>query len=105
VIRPLHDWLLVEVEPEKAVYHFTSIVRVSKDPVSMGRVLAVGPGRYYIDKYVPTTVKAGDRVAFLTALTETGEGRSIGHVIMEDQALIRESDVLMVVEAGVEVTK
>jgi co-chaperonin GroES (HSP10) len=105
VIRPLNDWLLVEVEPGKPTYGSTSIVKVSDDPISLGRVLAVGTGRHYTDKFVPTVVKVGERVAFLTALTETGQGKSIGHVIMGNQALIRETDVLVVVEGKVEITK
>lgn len=105
MIRPLHDWLLVEVEPGKPTFGSSSIVRVVDDPISVGKVLAVGPGRMYADRYVPTTVKVGERVAFLTALTETGQGKSIGHVIAENQALIRETDVLVVVEGKVEITK
>ena len=105
MIRPLHDWLLVEVEPGKKTFGSSSIVRVVGDPVSTGKIIAAGPGRHYIDKFVPTQVKVGERVAFLTALTETGQGKSIGHVIAENQALIRETDVLVVVEGKVEITK
>lgn len=105
MIRPLNDWLLVEVEPGKTTFGSTSIVRVADDPISLGRVLAVGPGRHYTDKFVPTVVKVGERVAFLTALTETGQGKSIGHVVADNQALIRETDVLVVVEGNVEISK
>jgi co-chaperonin GroES (HSP10) len=105
VIQPLHDWLLVEVEPSKATFGSSSIVRVVGDPISMGKVLAVGKGRHYIDKFVPTQITVGERVAFLTALTETGQGKAVGHVIAKNQALIRETDILMVVEGKVEITK
>lgn len=105
MIQPLHDWLLVEVEPSKTTFGSSSIVRVVGDPVSTGKVLAVGKGRHYVDKFVPTQVKVGERVAFLTSLTETGQGKAIGHVIKDNQALIRETDILVVVEGKVEITK
>lgn len=105
MIRPLNDYVLVEMEDAKPTYGSSSIVRVETEPVRIGKVLAVGPGKQYSDKYVPTVVKPGDRVAFLMALTETGQGKSNADFISDTQALIREPDVLMIVEGNVEVTK
>lgn len=103
-LRPLHDWLLVELEPSKETVGSGIIVRVGENPVRFGKVLAVGPGRRYQDKYVPTSVEVGERVVFFIASTDTMSGRMITHQLPDNQRLIRETDVLFVTDEDIEVS-
>jgi co-chaperonin GroES (HSP10) len=101
-LRPLHDYMLVQLEPVK---EFTrGIIRVAPEPVRLARVVRVGPGRHYIDgKFVPTTVEPGDRIAFLQAVTETQQGKQLHWIMPDNHELIRETDVLFVIPPGTEV--
>ncbi len=104
-LRPLHDWLLVELEPQKETFEGSIIVRVSDSPIRIGKVLAAGPGRYYVDKFVPTEVEVGERVVFLIAAADTRSGQALHHHLPDNQRLIRETDVLFVTSEVVEVAK
>lgn len=103
MIKPLHDLILVELEEPEETYSNTSIVRVGDEPVRIGKVLAAGPGRRYQDKFVPTELKVGDRVAFFIAATECGSGPQVNYQLGGNKRLIRENDVLVVVEGKVKV--
>ncbi len=101
-MRPLNDWVLVELEPVKETTR-GGIIKVAPEPIRTARVLAVGSGKQYPDLFVPTVVKVGERVAFFAAATDTKQGRQVGYVLPENQELIRETDILMVVEGDVEI--
>jgi hypothetical protein len=45
-------------------------------------------------------VQVGDRVVFAAALLDTKQGKSVAHVLADDEALIRETDVLLVIPQG-----
>jgi co-chaperonin GroES (HSP10) len=105
VLRLLNDVILVRLEPRKEKTP-GGIVKTSIDPVWIGEALMVGPGRQFKDKYVPMDVKVGDRVAFLAAATDSHRpGLALQDHLDEDQRLIRQSDVLFVVEGEVEISK
>lgn len=109
-VRPLHDYILVELEPEKRVTKSGLIIpQTSKNPVSVGKVIRTGPGRLWKTKsgrhiFWEVRVKAGDRVIFFTANLETGQGKRISYILPENQELIPETAILGVVEGDVEVT-
>jgi co-chaperonin GroES (HSP10) len=103
MLKPLHDFALVEMEEQAELYDNSSIVRVGDNPVRIAKVLAVGPGRTYQDRFVPTVLAVGDRVAFFVASTECGSGPSISYRLGDRQRLIRETDVLVVVDGAVSV--
>lgn len=103
-VRPLNDWVLIELEGQDETYENTSIVRVGDNPVRVGKVLAVGPGRQYPDKYVATVLKPGERVAFFIAATECGSGPSINYHLGDNKRMIREPDVLVVLDGKASVT-
>jgi len=106
MIRPLHDWLLVELEPERKTFYKIDIFKVSDlDPIRSGYIRAVGPGRQFKEKFVATEVKVGERVAFMIAGTQTKVGKQLGFILPENQVLIRETDILAVIEEGVEVSR
>ncbi len=103
-LRPLSDWLLVELEPQEKKYG--DIFLVADDAIRTAKVIAVGPGRLFRDKTVPvpTVVKAGERVAFFIAGAQTKQGKQLNYSMPENQILIRETDVLLVIEGNVRVT-
>ena len=90
-IRPLYDRILVErVEEDKTTPGGIVIPSTAKEKAQIGKVLAIGAGRITAEgKLAPLAVKEGDRVFFAKyAGTEAGE----------NQLIIREEDVLGVVE-------
>ena len=103
-VKPLLDRVLVELEPEKGESR-GGIILTGHDPVRTAKVLRVGPGMQYKDRYLPTEVKEGERVAFLQAVLETRSEARLNHTLPDNQALIRETDILGVVEEGVDIRK
>lgn len=93
------DWVLVELEPAKEKTA-GGIIKVGPDPVRTARVLMVGPGRRFVDRYVPTVVKVGDRFPFFKATSDTKQGRQLAEKLPENQELIREGDILFIFEEG-----
>jgi chaperonin GroES len=74
-IRPLNDWVVLEMaEAEERTAGGIIIPEVAKERPQWGTVVAVGPGAYKTEihkgrkegdkKFVPTVVKAGERVLF-----------------------------------------
>jgi chaperonin GroES len=97
-LRPLGDWVLIELEPEKRKSK-GGILMPGPEPVRIARALRVGPGRYNDKgKFVPTEIKPGERFPFFKAVADTGQNKYVGERLPEDQEMIRESDILFVVE-------
>lgn len=103
-VRPLQDRVLVELEPERGESR-GGILLPGHDPIRTAKVLRVGLGKQYPDKFLPTEVKAGERVAFFQATLETHSESQLNYNLPDGQALIRETDILGVLEGDVEVTK
>lgn len=102
--------MLVELEPERERTRGGIIVpdTAKHEAVRVGRVLMMGPGRRYIDKFIPMPEDLiGERVAFMIAASQTKQGKAIRSrlCLAEDQEIIRLGDVLLVVAEGVEVSK
>lgn len=108
--RPLRDVLLVRLEPEQTVTA-GGIIRplVRQNPARIGTVLRAGPGRRWKDRttgkwsYWATEAKPGDRVVFAAALLDVKQGKALAHVLDDNEAIIRETDVLLVIEQGVNI--
>ena len=100
-VRPLHDWVYVELEeaPQPGL-----IASPNPEPVRTAKVLSVGPGRSTKKTCVRSEVRPGDRIAFLMATLETGQGRSIVNQLEKGFGLIRESDILGVLTSDVQIT-
>lgn len=99
-IRLFGDCVLVELEPEKATLR-SGIVLPGPAPVRVARVLRVGPGRR--DKkgrLIRMQLEIGDRFPFFKAATDTKQGRALAAKLPEDVRLVRETDVLFVLEPG-----
>ncbi len=96
--RPLHDRILVRrVESEEKTRGGIIIPDTAKEKPQEGEVVAVGPGaRNEAGQVQALDVKAGDRILF---------GKWSGNEIKidgEDLLIMKESDVLGVLEAQVE---
>ena len=94
--RPLHDRIVVRrIEPEERTAGGIIIPDTAKEKPQQGEVIAVGPGaRDESGKIQPLDVKAGDRVLFgKWSDTEVRVGG-------EDLLIMKESDIMGVVETG-----
>jgi chaperonin GroES len=72
-IRPLHDWVVIHMsEADEWTPGGIIIPEVAKEKPQWGVVVSAGPGRYEDEdpkskkekKFVPTDVKAGDKVLY-----------------------------------------
>lgn len=98
-MKLLQDWVLIELEPE-ATQTRAGIVLTGPSPVRTAKVIAAGPGRHYKNNFVPTSVKPGDRFPFFKAATDTSNGKKLAEKLPDNQELIRETDILFVIEEG-----
>ncbi|MGD9763715.1 MAG: co-chaperone GroES [Candidatus Binatia bacterium] len=93
-MRPLHDRVIVKrVEGEERTRGGIIIPDTAKEKPQEGRIVAVGPGRVADGKVIKPEVKPGDRILFSKyAGTE---------VVLdgEDHIIMREDDILGVIEA------
>ncbi len=91
MIRPLKDYVLLEVKPvEKNVGGF--IIPESSDKPSDGVVVAVGPGKMVDGKLVEPSVKVGDRVIYKEYSTVEYKEND------KKFYLIKEEDILAIIE-------
>lgn len=108
-IRPLNDVLLVKLE-ETQKYSETIIIPDSvaqAHPLQLATVVRCGPGRHKLirangkeTRFVPTTVQAGQRIAFFTVALDTRQGKQLAHALPDGYGLIREEDILFVIEGN-----
>ena len=104
-MRLLHDWLRIELEPPKQMVGSIIIPDPETEPIRLGKVMSVGPGRCSASGARRTLgVKVGERVAFHMANLQTKQGRDLVYRLSANQGLIRESDVFFVVEGEAEVS-
>jgi chaperonin GroES len=99
--RPLHDRILVRrIEAEEKSAGGIIIPDTAKEKPSEGEVIAVGPGaRDEAGKLVELDVKVGDRILF--GKWSGTEVRISG----EDLLIMKESDVMGIIETGAAVKK
>jgi co-chaperonin GroES (HSP10) len=98
-VRLFNNYVLVELEPERPAR--SGILIAGPAPVRIARVLAVGPGRR--DKkgrLIRMQLQVGDRFPFFKAAADTVQGRALAQRLPEDQRIVRENDVLFVLEPG-----
>jgi chaperonin GroES len=95
-LRPLHDRILVQrTEEEEQKVGGIIIPDSAKEKPQQGKVVAVGNGKADKDgKRIPLDVKDGDTILF---------GKYSGQEVRvdgEDYLIMREDEVLAVIEAG-----
>ena len=95
-IRPLHDRLLVKrLEEETTSKGGIIIPDSAKEKPIMGKIVAAGKGKVREDGTVaPLDVKKGDKVLFSKYV---GTDVKVGD---EEYLILREDDILGVVESG-----
>lgn len=103
-IRPLHDWVVLEAgETEERSRGGIIIPEMAKEKPQWGVVVTAGPGAYEKERdekkgdkkiFVPTEVKAGDRVLYERYMAKEFElgGRKV--------TMVREAYVLGVLGVG-----
>src|SRR5436305_5889330 len=99
--RPLHDRVVVKrVAEEEKTKGGIIIPDTAKEKPQEGEIIAVGPGaRDENGKLVPLDVKKGDRILF---------GKWSGTEVKidgEDLLIMKESDIMGVVEGSAQTTK
>ena len=99
--RPLHDRIVLRrIEGEEKTKGGIIIPDTVKEKPQEGEVIAVGPGaRDESGKLIPLDVKAGDRVLF---------GKWSGTEVKidgEDLLIMKESDILGVIEGAAKLKK
>jgi len=99
--RPLHDRVVVKrIDAEEKTAGGIIIPDTAKEKPSQGEVTAVGPGgRDEAGKLIPIDIKVGDRVLF---------GKWSGSEVKidgEDLLIMKESDIMGVVEGSAATTK
>ena len=104
-IRPLHDWLLVELDERPVEEKVGSIIVAGSavERVWTGKVARLGPGRPLPSgARAPMNLDVGDRVAFFRENLETQQGKQVARLVTDladGFALLRQPDVLWAVEA------
>lgn len=109
------DNVHVRLDPRKDRTSGGIVIPENKDQsIRTGVILAVGPGKHvkvrksgtsdYREVFRPMQAQVGERVAFFIASVDTKGGKAISHYLQEDERLIREEDILGVIDDDVEVT-
>ena len=102
MIRPLHDWLVVQLDPFMSESS-TIFIPTDSQRLRTGTVLRVGPGKWSKSgARIPVGIEAGEKVAFWRENLEHQQGKEILSTLQdlgEDSGMIRASDVLYVLGA------
>lgn len=107
MLRPLHDWLLVKVDPFKQ--KFESIwAPDTTQRIRTAIVLDTGKGKVLPNGVkLPCGVEKGEKVAFFREHLEHQQGKQLVSTLKElgdDLALLRVADVLFVIDGEIEVS-
>ncbi|MBR2685352.1 MAG: co-chaperone GroES [Erysipelotrichaceae bacterium] len=92
MLKPLHNNVVLEKEEKEARTQSGIILSEKKDEQQVGRVVAVGEGKYVNGTLVKTTVKVGDRVVYKKYGTTEVE------LDKKEYLILSEDDILAVVE-------
>lgn len=92
-LKPLNDKIIIkQIEEEEKTKSGILLASSAKEKPSIGKVIAVGPGKKHDGKVIPMDVKVGDKVAYSKySPTEI-------KIDDEEYLVISESDVLCIVE-------
>jgi len=103
--RPLHDWVVIKRSKAAEMTGSGIIIPdTAKDKPAEGIVEAVGPGKYKQEKgkkdkkFIPTVLKRGQQVMFVDYMAKDVELNG------SEITLIREEDILGLLERGNELT-
>jgi co-chaperonin GroES (HSP10) len=101
-VRPLNDVVVVQLDPPEKLSSLIEAPDTVAQRIRKATVLRVGPGREQLvnaqgtkARFLRNTLKPGERVAFFSAAVDT---QKANFYLEDGQALIREQDVLFVLE-------
>ena len=99
--KPLHDFVIVEREPDTRETSGGLVIPDSGVQKSFkGKVLAVGPGKWKDGEFEETIVRAGQTVLFNSRWNNMGENyQHTGIDWPENIHVIQEADVIGVINA------
>ncbi|MGI6759623.1 MAG: co-chaperone GroES [Bacilli bacterium] len=93
MLKPLHDYVVLEMEPvEEKTESGIILTGDAKEKPVIAKVLAVGEGKVVDGKLVPVTVKVGQRVVFKKYSTTDFKFKD------KEYLIIAEKDILAIVE-------
>lgn len=93
MLKPLQDRIVIKmIEGEETTKSGIILASSAKEKPQIAEVIAVGPGLKQDGKLVPVEVKAGDKV-----VVSKYSGTEVKYE-GEDLIIVRESDILAVVE-------
>jgi co-chaperonin GroES (HSP10) len=110
------DRVLVRLDPRRTHTRGGLVIPDTEaQMIRTGVILQTGPGKWvktrrrvtqdYREVLRPIEARVGERVAFFIGSVDTKSGQAVSFHLREDERLIREEDVLFVIEEGdVEVT-
>lgn len=112
MIRPLLDWLLVELDkvPEPSPAAIILVAAQDQERMRSGIIKRAGPGRWMSvedgpDIRVPNDCEVGDRVYFFRENFETSQGKEVQAIVSEvapGMAMVRARDVLWAEDPSLE---
>jgi len=92
MLKPLHNNVVLEKEKQEARTSSGIILSEKENDQQVGKVVAVGEGKYTNGTFVKTTVKVGDRVIYKKYGTTEVE------LDKKEYLVLSEDDILAVVE-------
>ena len=93
MIKPLHDNVVLELEEaEEVTASGIILTETNKEKPTVGKVLAVGPGKLTDKGLMPMNVKVGDRVIF------EKYGNSEVEIDEQEYLIVAESKILGILE-------
>lgn len=104
LIKPMHDWILVELEPLKMFYR--ELYLPQGTTVRFATVIKTGPGRENKQGVrTPPDVRPGERICFFRWNQEHGQGKALQKVldVIDENlglGLVREPDILFALPDG-----
>ncbi len=89
MIKPLHDHVVLEViKKENTTKSGIILTTEEENQATIGKVVAVGPGKYKDGTYLPMHVSVGDKVIFKKYATQEIQLDDIKYLI------VNETDIL-----------
>lgn len=96
MIKPINDWVLIQLDEDSRMLRDLFLPHGNR--VRTGTILAVGPGRQYTNEFVAMDAKPGEKIAFFRETLEHKQGKQILQTLDDGTALIRETDILLVLD-------
>lgn len=110
MIRPLHDWLIIELDKVPEQKGIILVAAQDQERLRSGIIKLAGPGRWMStedgpDIRVPNDCDVGDRVHFFRENFETSQGKEVQRIVSEvspGMVMVRARDLLWAEDPSLE---